>query len=256
MSTTVITVTWNTWYTYTARLIEQFFYYVSPDDYEQWIMVDSNSDDAEHISKAMVSFPPGHREKFCLLRSDRNISDLPQYNRVIKELVTTDKVVCISTDVRMLDNIVRLLSNELAIYDLIGNPGPLVSKYETGSWNWVPRLLLERGFTDFIKTFHVQTHCFGVRRDPFVEIEGFWEPQDPDPRFGGYLDKGNLIAGEMLLSLKLVKAGYIVQQCYFPAYHYGNGMGSREAMDAFDMSRRWDMRFLTEGSWHMEEENA
>lgn len=249
---TVVTVTWNTWDTYTSRLFEQFFYYVPSNAYSQWIVVDNDSDDADQIQVAMSAFPSEHRDKICLLRCDANIGDLPQYNRVIEGFVESERVVCISTDMRLFGDVVSGLSSALDECAIIGKGGPVVSRCEKGPWHWVPRLLLERGIHDFEVTAHVQTHCFAVKRRPFLEVGGFWEPPVPDTEFGGYLDKGNLITGEMMLSLKLIRAGYKIQPATFPAYHYGNGMKSRSEMDAFDAARNWDLSFLTEGSWHFQ----
>lgn len=243
---TVVTVTWNTWETYTSRLLDSFFHYVSPDQYAQWIMVDSDSEDREKIAAAMVHFPEGHREKFTLVGANLNVSDLPQYNRVIPKYVQTEKVICISTDVRIWDNTVPFFTNFLDDYDMVGVQGPTLPRSAAdeklgGSWHWVPALLIARNL-EFDSTLHIQTHCFGVKRSAFVEVGGFWEPGDER-----YLDKGNLITGEIYFSVKLLKAGYRLYSCFPPCYHYGNAATTREQIDAYDRSRGWNIPFSKGG---------
>lgn len=236
---TLITVTYNTWETYTSRLIEQVFHYISPDDYTEWIMVDNNSEDADKIAKAMLSFPDGHREKFTLIRSDQNISDLPQYNRIIEDSVKTEKIVCISTDMRIFKITLPFFVEMLDWYVLVGQAGPFLPKGAEdekvgGNWHWVPRLLVKRGI-EFDHTAHVQTHMFGVLRTPFLKVGGFWEPEDKN-----YNDKGNLICSEIVLSLRLRQSGYRIGYTMPPCTHYGN---QQKNMDEYDRKRGWDLGF-------------
>lgn len=237
---TLLTVTWNTWESYTSRLIDQVFSFVDPTWYAEWIMVDSNSDDAEKIYKSMLTFPQKHKEKFTLVRSDMNMSDLPQYNRMIKEFVRSDTVVCISTDMRIFEDTIPWFALYLHFYDAVGMAGPALPKEHAdkkvgGDWHWVPKLLVDREL-DFDNTTHIQSHCIGLRTKPFRSVGGFWEPSD-----GNYLDKGHLITGEIMLSYKLRAAGYKLGLGAIPAFHYGNQMKDRELLDQFDTKANWPL---------------
>lgn len=237
---TIVTVTWNTWETYTKRLMETFFHYVDPSTYYEWIMVDNDSEDADEISDAMVKIPVAHRNKFTLARSDQNIQDLPQYNRVLRDFVQTPFVICLSTDVRIFKGTIPYIMTLLQSYDMVGTSGPSLPKGAEdpkigGNWHWVPSLLVAREI-DFDTTTHVQTHCFGVRRQAFLDVGGFWEPAD-----GNFSDKGNLIAGEMSLSIRLRRADYKLGLKKMPFYHYGCKLG--ESMDDFDRGAGWPLDF-------------
>lgn len=240
---TLITVTYNTWETYTSRLVAQVFHYVDPSWYSQWFMIDSASEDGDKIAKAMPSFPPEHSKKFTLVRSDVNIGDLPQYNRIIERFVATEKVVGLSTDMRIFRETIPWFNFLLDWYDLAGIPGPKVPRavadMQENTWHWIPRLLVDRGL-EFDHTAHVQTHAFCVRRSSFLEAGGFWEPDD-----GNFLDKGNLIAGEIMLSVKLRALKKRVLGISLPMYHYGNQM-SVEQMCDFDREHGWEMGFAEE----------
>jgi len=241
---TLITVTHDTWDTYTSRLAEQVFRYVDPDSYAQWFMVDNASPDGDKIAKAMTSFPPEHRRKFTLVRADENIGDLPQYNRVVDRWVGTDAVLCVSTDMRIFAETVPWFNFLLSLYDIAGMPGPKIPKSvaddEDNPWHWIPKLMLDRGFDTFEDTGHIQSHCVGFRREPFQDVGGFWEPEDRN-----YLDKGNLIASEMILSIKMRNAGYRMLAVNVPMHHYGNQMSLQDMQD-FDRARGWDVFWDTE----------
>lgn len=240
---TIVTVTYNTWETHTSRLIAQVFHYVDPSWYSQWIMVDNNSEDADKITAAMCRFPPEHRERFTLIRSDKNIGDLPQYNRIFERFVTTENIVGISTDMRIFRETIPWFNFLLEWYDLAGIPGYAIPKAvaadDDNPLHWIPRLLVERGL-EFDHTAHIQTHAFCVRRSAFLEAGGFWEPEDEN-----YLDKGNLITGEIMLSIKLRKLGKRILAVTLPMYHYGNQKSAQE-MNDFDRARGWDLGFIKE----------
>lgn len=243
MKPTIVTVTFDTWSSYTSRLLASFFHYIQPTEYHQWIMVDSTSDDYEKIMEALPSFPAEHREKFMLLRKE-NVVDLPQYNRIIPNL-ETEKVICISTDVRIWAITIKYISALLDFFDMVGEPGPFLSregadKEVGGVWHWVPKLLVDRGI-DFDYTPHVQTHCFGIRKSAFVDAGGFWVPED-----GNYADKGNLISGEVSFGTRMLNSGHTLGLCTLPAFHYGNSYKTREELDNFDKKRGWLVPFKRE----------
>jgi len=237
---TILTVTYNTWETFTSRLVSSFFQYVDPFAYKEWLVVDNASKDGEKISRAMKVFPLPHN--FTLIHSDVNIRDLPQYSRIINQFVRTEKVICISTDIRLFPHSIQLISTLLDYYDMVGIPGPYMLKgmhtEETGGgWHWVPKLLEDRNL-DFDNTAHIQTHCFGIRRSAFLDVGGFWE--SPDNEFG---DKGDLIAAEVYLGYKLRTKGYKLGFCSLPIYHYGNAAKSQDELDEFDRKRGWAVDF-------------
>lgn len=239
---TIITVTYNSWESYTSRLVSAFFNYVSPDEYKEWIIIDNNSEDGPKLAKAVDSFPIQHALKITIIHSDQNIGDLPQYNRIIPRFVSTEKIICISTDVRIFKPTIFLLSNLLDYYDMVGPAGPAVPKECAdpalgGTWHWIPALLIKRGL-DFENTAHAQTHCFAIRKSAFLEVGGFWEPED-----GNYLDKGHLISAEVYMGTKIRRAGRKLALAPVPCYHYGNQMSSYEEMDQFDKHRGWDTDF-------------
>ena len=239
---TLITVTYNTWESYTSRLVSMLFHYVKPDEFEEWIIIDNHSDDGSKIARAINSFPIEYAIKLTLIHSDQNLRDLPQYNQIIPRFVRTEKVICISTDVRIFRPTVFLISNLLDFYDMVGPPGPAIPRECAnsefgGDWHWIPKLLVERGI-DFINTAHAQTHCFGIRKSSFLEVGGFWMPEDKN-----YADKGSLITSEVYMGTKIRRAGRKLALAPIPCYHYGNGMGTYEDMDRFDQHRGWDIDF-------------
>lgn len=226
---TIVTVTWNTWNTWTARLVDQVLYFINPDDYTQWIMIDNNSDDADHIDKAVAEFGP-HREKFVLVRSPNNFRDLPVYDLAIRKLVETEKVLCLSTDMRIFKETLPFFSGALDQYAMVGNRGPYLLRSQAdpelgGEWHWVPKLLEDRGM-EFDDTKHIQTHAFGVQRSAYLAVGGFWLTEKT--REG---DKGDLIAGEMSLSIRLRAAGYQLGYAHAPMFHYGNVWGAQDEID-------------------------
>lgn len=236
---TLITVTHNTWESYTQHLIANVFQSVDPELYEDWLIVDNNSGDADKVAGVMSRFPKEHRNKISLIRSDKNITDLPTYNRVIPTFVRTKKIICISTDMRLFPGAVETLINALDKFDIAGNGGIDITKGQAdpirgGEWHWVAKLLVDRGI-DFDRTTHVQTHCCGIKRDPFVEVGGFWEPES-----GPSMDKGDLICGEVVLSYRLRIAGYKIGRGLFPAYHFGNSMKTLEEIEQFEGNLRWE----------------
>lgn len=234
---TLVTVTYNTWETYTQRLIEQVCHYINPNDYKEWLMVDNASSDGEKIDRNIDKIPIPHRQKFSLIRSDLNIGDLPQYNRVFR-FSSTDKIIALSTDIRICESTVNFFSRQLDTFDIAGTPGPNLPKGMEnpaigGNWHWVPKLLVERGI-EFDYTMHIQTWAFGVRLNPFIVSGGFWEPEDEQ-----FLDKGNLIAGEISGSLRMRQHGFKVGLCFpIPAFHYGNVL-PKEGFNAFDQKMGW-----------------
>jgi len=241
-SPTIITVTHNTWGTFTSRLISTLYTYTNSTDYSQWFIVDNNSKDGRELVRASKVFPIPHLLKLSIIHSDKNIGDLPQYNRIIDQFVETEKIICISTDVRIFRHTIPIMTTLLDYYDMIGVPGPNLPKGAHipevgGNWHWVPRLLEDRNL-DFDSTAHIQTHCFGIRKSAFMDVGGFWEPDDEN-----WLDKGNLITGEIMLGVKLRKAGYRLGICALPVFHYGNTMRSLDEIDEFDRRHGWDVDF-------------
>jgi hypothetical protein len=81
---------------------------------------------------------------------------------------------------------------------------------------------------------HIQTWAFGISLKAFQVSGGFWEPED-----GKFLDKGNLIAGEMSISIRLRQHNYVIGLCRpIPVFHYGN-VPPKEGFDKFDSDRSW-----------------
>jgi len=240
---TLITVTYNTWASYTSRLLASIIRYVESEDYAEWIIVDNNSDDGEKLARAIMSLPIEHGLKITLVHSDQNIGDLAQYNRIIPKFVRTERVICISTDVRIFKPTVFILSNLLKFYDMVGTPGISVprayaDKEIGGDWHWVPQLLIDRGL-EFENTAHAQTHCFSIRKSAFMDVGGFWEPED-----GNYLDKGNSISAEVEMGTRIRRAGRKLALAKIPCYHYGNGLKTREEIDEYDRKRGWSTDFV------------
>ena len=228
----VVTVTWNTWETWTSRLLDQFLYFVDPNDYVEWIVIDNNSDDADHIDSVVSEFGP-HQEKFVLVRSPQNIRDLPQYDIAIRELVKTEKVLCLSTDMRICRETIPFFSSALDCYAMVGNRGPFLLDIQSdpeygGPWHWIPKLLRDRGI-EFDDTKHIQTHAFGIRRSAYIDVGGFWVGKGTKSG-----DKGDLIAGEMSLSIRLRRAGHKLGYSRPPMHHYGNEWGTADELDALN----------------------
>ena len=240
---TLVTVTHNTWETYTSRLLATVIKFVPVASYAEWIIIDNKSSDGAKLANAVRSLPIEHALKMTLVHSSTNIGDLAQYNLVIPQFVHTEKVICISTDVRIFKPTIFTLASLLDFYDMVGTPGIAIPKRAAdpkigGDWHWVPQLLIDRNL-DFENTAHVQTHCFAIRKSAFLDIGGFWEPED-----GNFLDKGNAITSEVYMGTQIRRAGKKLALAQIPCYHYGNGMKTREEIDEFDRTRGWDSNFV------------
>lgn len=233
---TIITVTYDTWETYTKRLVEQFLYYIKPNQYEEWIIVDNNSSDRNPLLELVDS---GIVPKLRVLLCQDNIADLPRYNDVIPKHTNSEFIICISTDMKIFKNIIPwFMQGFLEGYDMIGCPGPKLQrehadKEKGGPWHWVPELLVVRNL-EFDNTEHIQTHCFATRKSVFKEVGGFWVPPT-----GPTMHKGDLISGEMYYSIKLRRAGYKLGPSLIPAHHYGNGLKTYQAILDYDKKHGW-----------------
>jgi len=242
MKVDLVTVTCGTWETYTERLIRMLSYFTEPDEIECWIICDNDSSDAArlracHNSWASLSIVPVYAVE--------NIGDLPRYNRLLRDVCTSPLVICISTDCRVFgDDWVRKFVAPFerdASIAMVGYPGPghnmgpaHADPQIGGVWHWIPKLLADRGIP-FDTCEHVQTHCFAVRRDAFLDVGGFWTPE------ADFLNKGHLIAGEIAMGVKLRQAGYKLSYEPPHVYHYGNAAQSAEALDSFDRVAGWSI---------------
>lgn len=238
----ITTVTYNTWETYTERLIRMVEHYTVKEQLLDWIIVDNNSADWTPLKQCEIALP--NRK----IREDENIGDIPRYNRQFewyhsREL---DFAIALSTDVRLIthdwvEHIMRPFDDlQVAMVGRLGpsGMGPRHADPEvSGGWHWVPKLLVDRGI-EFDDCAHVQTHFFAIRLSAFNEVGGFWEPEDKN-----YLEKSNLIAGEVSLGAKLTKAGYKLSNQAPPHYHYGNQAASQGDLDDFDRQAGWKVDF-------------
>lgn len=215
-------------------------HFTSPDDIESWVICDNHSDDFEKL----VGYK-NYKLPHMITSALDNIGDLPRYNDIIPEF-STDIAIVLSTDCRVLDR--DWISKFLAPFAdpmvaMVGkqgpgsNMGPEHAGSKGGSWHWVPKLLVDRGI-EFDNCTHIQTHAFAVRKIAFEEVGGFWTPSD-----GSYLDKGNLIAGEMAFSVKLRKAGWKLNYDMPSIHHYGNQAPNAQSLDDHDRRAGWPVDF-------------
>ena len=135
------------------------------------------------------------------------------------------------------------MSNLLKFYDMVGMPGIALPKKAAdkklgGEWHWVPQLLIDRGL-EFENTAHAQTHCFSIRKSAFLDVGGFWEPED-----GNFLDKGNSISAEVWMGTQIRQAGRKLALANIPHFHYGNAKRTWEELDEFDRKRGWETNFV------------
>jgi hypothetical protein len=242
MKPILITVTYNTWETYTERLIRMVLKYTDPYEIHGWVIVDNNSGDWTQLKKlknSAVIIP--------WLESE-NIGDIPRYNREFRyyEARGFTHAIALSTDVRLLSKdwvqqIMRPFEDpQVAMVGRRG-PGGMGPQHADpsvgGTWHWVPKLLVDRGI-EFADCSHAQTHFFAVDLKKFVEVGGFWEPEDCN-----FLEKSNLIAGEVSLGTRLTAAGYKLEHHMPPHHHYGNQAVSQGDLDEFDRNAGWEVDF-------------
>lgn len=239
MKPTLVTVTYNTWETYTERLLRMVEHYTQPTDIVEWVIVDNNSGDLTQLKQREMVLP------VTIEAAEENINDIPRYNQVFSEL-DGEFAIALSTDVRIVthdwvEQMMHPFTDPLvAMVGRLG-PGGMGPQHADpavgGGWHWVPKLLVDRGI-DFDDCSHIQTHFFAIRLSVFQDVGGFWEPED-----GNYAEKSNLIAGELSLGAKLTKAGYKLDGNGAPHYHYGNQAASQGDLDAFDRQAGWDVEF-------------
>jgi len=214
-------------------------HYTRPADIDRWLFCDNDSRNGQKLRDHEFGLP------ITRLLYTENIGDLPRYNKVM-ELVSTEFVVFISTDIRLFTSdwlkvfLAPFADPKVGIVGALGpgsTMGPAHADPGVGrEWHWIPKLLVDRGIP-FETCGHVQTHCFAVRTEAFNEVGGFWVPEKD------FLIKGHLIAGEIAFSVKLRKAGWTMSHRHPPMYHYGNQAGSEAELDAFDASRAWSVDF-------------
>ncbi len=237
--TTLVTVTYGTWHTYTARLIRMVEAYTRSGNISEWIICDNNSGDIEHLNKCGFSLP------VRLIAADENINDIPRYNRIM-ETVEDDFVIFLSTDMRLFGpGWVQefLKSFQQSDVGIVGAPGPggnMTKEHADPAvgreWHWIPKLLVDRDIP-FDICAHVQTHCFAVRTEAFRDAGGFWVPE------GEYGVKGHMIAGEISLSVRMRGCGWRLNHSPPRMHHYGNAAKSCAELDNFDRSRGWRIDF-------------
>lgn len=175
------------------------------------------------------------------VQGDRNLCDLPAYN-ILAQRVQTPDFVIFSPDTRLFTP--HWLSSLLGLHRenyaaITGNPGPgwniTEDNWKAEQWGWVGGLLALRGLR-FVNCSHVQTWCCAIDTELFRKVGGFWKPE-------GECHKGDLIAGEIYLSVCLSRAGGKLQYGMPPAHHYGtrnaDQPGALEALNAFDQDHGW-----------------
>ena len=235
MKPTLVTVTYNTWDTYTERLCQMVEQFTNPSAIQDWIIVDNNSDDWEHLVNRKMALP-------CIkVHEEDNVGDIPRYNRVLPYL-DCQYAIIISTDVRIwtYDWVEKFMEPftdpSVAMVGKFGpgNMGPQHADPNIGgAWHWIPKLLTDRNIV-FNDCSHIQTHFFAIDIDCFNAVGGFWEPESD------YLIKGHLIAGEVSLGAKLTYAGYELSNAVPPHHHYGNQAASQRSLDEFDHANGWE----------------
>lgn len=236
----IVTVTYGTWDTYTKRMLDMVDYYTSPHWVNQWTICDNNSSDWERLKDYKPKRQPGLR--VSLIPAQENIGDLPRYNILFRKS-SAEVIVVISTDVRIFSREWINQFKKPFLLDkrvgMVGPRGPGINMGPEhadpavgGGWHWIPQLLVDRGI-EFDNCGHVQTHCFAVRKQAFLDAGGFWVPE------ANFLDKGHLVAGEVSMGARMRAAGWKLDFNPPRMYHYGSAAASAEALDGYDGSRGW-----------------
>jgi len=203
--------------------------------YANHVIWDNNSSDGTQEWLREIKHP-----NTTIICSERNINDLPAYNELARSC-KTKYFMAINPNTRITGPFDAQPALSLFIDDpelmLVGHNGPSVkfvdvSPCGVGGWGWVPRLLVERDMNqpEDINTAHVQTWFFFADCEKFLQVGGFdirnrrFDLRWPDDRFPekplDLLDKGNLIAAEIELSVRAVRLGFHIAFLTMPFYHY------------------------------------
>ncbi len=252
----IATVTHNELHNKLPRLVYSVMKFIPYGVYMVW---DNASDDGTEFWLRSVPVP-----RLRVLRSEVNLYDLPAYNRLANavQVLGYKHLLFINPNTRILGRIdVEALLKPFREDEklvILGRPGPRVPKEKTipegmEDWRWCAQLLEERDFwePEDTDTAHVQTFCFVVDVDKFIELGGFrfrnklFDVREPEKRFPersfDYTDKGNMIASEIEFSVRARRLGYHIGYALpWPFYHYFSYRGSPhsiEEMDEIDAKR-------------------
>jgi len=248
---TLFTVSYNHLRARLPRLLYSIDKYIG-NQYVEHIIWDNNSKDG---TKGWLQSL--NRPSTIAICSDRNINDLPAYNELAK-MCKTKYFMVINPNVRItgpFDTQAVLQSFEAdPKLILAGSAGPCIKFADmasgiAGDWEWVPRFLWERDLVQDgdIDTMHCQTHYFCASRENFLEVGGFeirnrrFDMRWPEKRFDkkpvDLLNKGNMISGEVGLSVRARRLGYHIAYISMPAQHYFSAGQTVRVLDDEDMER-------------------
>jgi len=237
MKLSICTVTHNELCGKLPRLLYSIEKFIG-NDYHEHLIWDNDSQDGTY--DWLIQMQKGE-PRIKVFHGNKNLFDLPAYNK-IADLCDADILLAINPNARIFEdvNVESLLTpfrdNESLM--LLGRPGPTVRQEDAtphgvDGWGWVARLLTERDFWEpgDVDTSHVQTWCFLLDREKFLDVGGFrfrnqlFDMRWPEKRHAeksiNYKDKGVMISSEIELSVRAKRMGYeIAYMDPWPFYHY------------------------------------